>query len=384
MILAVAVATVLATPRETRSAGLPAQVGVGFNDTLLSVHPQFPISTFVERLSAAGAELHRMSLSWQFHESTRGQPDYGYFGRWDDLYRQEAAIGVRQVIQLVGTPPWALDPDARKPNGGVPCTDPGANCLAPPNVRDPAVREEWKQWVRTVVTRYPTAAAIEVWNEPNLEWAWIIKQDTDLYGELVAATHEAVESVDPAMPVLAGSIAGVRDGSTPSATHMSTFIDSMFTNSATGHFDAISFHSYPCGFGPPADRVRNDTNRIRAIKNYRGVPEFPLWLTETGAGTSGPTPANCADAFMEAEQGPALGAVIDWARSEAEAVGDLRVLLINHLYNERARVNSLDTPNANGKYEYGIEAWRWNSSGQIAQREKPGFATVACKFKKTC
>ena len=98
----------------------PAILGVGFNDTILSVQPTFSMSTFVTRLQQTGATLHRMSLSWQYWELERGDRHETYFTKWDDLYNRELAIGTRQVIQLVGSPPGRsirplVGPTARPP-----------------------------------------------------------------------------------------------------------------------------------------------------------------------------------------------------------------------------------------------------------------------------
>ena len=386
--LARALAVVLAT-----AAGLVAPAGdaaaadpvqVGYNDTLLSVQLQFPIPTFIDHFQAGGGKLHRMSLSWQYYEPTKGTEHSDYFNRWNQLHSQELSEGIRQIIQLVGTPRWAVSTTATRPNGTPPCLDPNAVCLAPPNVRDKTIRSEWMSWVRTVVARYPTAAAIEVWNEPNMEWAWVIEQDPELYALITSATYDAVRSISPTMPVLAGGVAGYRGPDTATTTDMQSFVHTLFAVAGTQHFDAISLHAYPCGFGAPESRVINDINRMRAVKNYHGDRGKPIWITETGAASSGPVASNCGDSFTEAEQGPAIGRVIDAVRGEQARVGDVPAVIVNSLFNERPRPGNIDRPNSNGSHEYGLIAWRWTSMGSLQIKNKPGFATVACKFKLSC
>lgn len=362
------------------SRALQAGLMVGFNDTLPSVAPRFPLGLFVGRMRAAGAQLHRMSLSWQYEELERGRPDEGYFGRWDELYRRELDAGVRQVIQLVGTPVWALGTRALRPDGSRACSgDPRALCLAPPDVRDPVLRAAWQQWVQRVVRRYPQAAAIEVWNEPNQELAWVVAQDPALYARLVQATSEAVEGVDPRMVVLAGSTAAFDGPDSPTATSVATFLKTLFRVAGNGAFDAISYHSYPCPGPAPTRRLDLDLARVRAVRDAAGVDTMALWLTETGAATGRtPTAANCGGAFGHPGQARALAATIDWATGVREREGDLRTVLVNTLFNQRPSAVGFGRPLV-GDVEFGLIAWRFGVEGPKLV-PKPGLRVVACRF----
>ena len=245
------------------------------------------------------------------------------------------------------------------------------------------IKAAWQDWVGAVVTRYPQAAAIEVWNEANMEWAWIIEQDPELYGLLVKATTEAVHALAPSMRVLGGGMAGYYGEDTPDQSGFQSFLSQVFEAVGPRAFDAISYHSYPCGYGDPEARLERDAGRIRAIKGHYGRPQMGMWVTESGATSSSATSANCGDSFTEAEQGPALQAVVRWARRSLAEAGDVHAVVLHSLFNETERPRGISRP-TQGKYEYGLIAWAKSITGSYVFRDKPAFNAVSCVFNYTC
>jgi hypothetical protein len=355
----------------------------GFSDTQ-GLNHDFPEDVFVNKMWDSGGRLHRIALNWQWHEQAPGQySDGGSLAREDQLYADELNIGVRQIIQLFGSPPWAIVPGATTPDGTPLCVDPNSTCLAPPNMRDPVIAAEWENWVRFVVARYPEAKAIEVWNEPNLAWSWGISQDPQLYGLMVAATTRAAHAVDPSMPVLAGAVADYRGPDTPELTDFRDMLRSVYSVAGRSGFDAISYHSYPCDHLDPLYHMQTALDRLRNLKAELGDPARPLWMTETGATTSGPTPANCDTSFSEDQQGPVLEQVIEWAKHRQADAGDLPIVMINALFNGAPR-DWINRESPSGRKEYGLIAWDYDALGSFRQQAKPGYTDVRCKLKGWC
>jgi hypothetical protein len=357
-------------------AGASDQILYGFNAATPSA-TTIPSEQFLARMSDSGARLHRLSLSWQSYESYRGVYNDGVLKRYDALYNDELALGIRPVIELFGAPPWSLDPMARKPKGGIPCSDQSLPCLAPPNVRNSSINSAWQNWVRTVVARYPQAAAIEIWNEPNLAWAWIIKQDPVLYARLLASATAASHQVNPAIPVLTGGLASAAGVSDAYVTNMADMLSAVYKTTGAQSFDAISYHNYPCNTADPVPGLQRRHDMLRAVEVQWGDQPRQMWITETGASTSGSTASSCTWGFTESGQAAALQAALKWGQSKF----DVAAMLVNSLYNAKPRSNIL-TENSTPSHEYGVVAWTLTPT--FLETAKPAYDAVRCVFRATC
>lgn len=63
---------------------------------------------------------------------------------------------------------------------------------------------EWQEFLEEVARRFPQAAAIEIWNEPNLSGFWKPEPQPERYAGLVASAYEAIKAADPGIQVIAG------------------------------------------------------------------------------------------------------------------------------------------------------------------------------------
>ena len=63
---------------------------------------------------------------------------------------------------------------------------------------------EWQEFLEEVARRFPQAAAIEIWNEPNLSGFWKPEPQPERYARLVASAYEAIKAADPGIQVIAG------------------------------------------------------------------------------------------------------------------------------------------------------------------------------------
>lgn len=221
-----------------------------------------------------GAGIHRLAFDWRWAEA---QPGQYQLRNYDEIYRAMLARGIRPLFILVFAPYWTWD-------RSVSCNQFKQDCRYPPS------REHFDAWRRIaalIATRYPRAAGIEIWNEPNERTFWQPGPDPIRYTELLREAYTAVKAANPRMPVIT---AGFTNRATDSEGSLSleSFLKAIFGAGARGHFDGIAVHPYT------DSRIAAGIDRalgiVRAIRNAAGARRAPLWVTETGFTTTGPQP----------------------------------------------------------------------------------------------
>ena len=255
-------------PRAKTGARLP----YGFNDHAGLVG-EIPIAENAALHERAGSTLWRVAIDWRFAE-----PDPGELRleTHDAIYCEALARGIRPILHITGTPAWA----AAEAKCRV------ITCLASPR-RDQL--DELSEFSRTIAERYPSAAAIEAWNEPNLATFWA-EPDPERYVDALAAINRGVKSADPEMPVLGGSLSNT--GRTDvSRTDFGWFLRRMYAAGAAEHMDGLAFHPYPI------EPLRSDGERFtRTMAEVRRLARDPIWITEVGIPVgSGVSEADQAD-----------------------------------------------------------------------------------------
>jgi hypothetical protein len=239
-------------------------VAVAFNAGVPAGVTNDDLATLVKN---ANLDFARVQASWYEIEPT---PDHYYFARMDALYVALVNQGIRPVIQLFTSPSWAIGYTQKllgieqKDNGCY-----GTFCLEPPSA---ANYDRWGRFAAQIAKRYPLAAAIEVWNEPNL-WgfwhAWSV--DPAAYTRLLSAAYDGIKNVttgNPNMRVLGGAINGIALWQHPDQHWACTqhanlfqmndcgsssrwdiplgdFLDGMLNAGAAAKMDGLSFHAYP-------------------------------------------------------------------------------------------------------------------------------------------
>lgn len=271
-----------------------------------------PLFGFNEDWLAAGHELaaskpfnptvQRLHLNWSLIEHTRGVYDWTVS---DDMYRDMLRQGAPPIALVMASPCWAA--------AGSPCPE---NGLAPAVYPvSPEHYDDWQRFVGKVVRRYRRLAALEVWNEPNLaRFYWPVPKVAD-YVETLKHAYLASKSERPALPVLGGSLASIttrgrvrRDGGfprvPPSRYPYVYFMREMYGLGAAHYMDALAFHPYP-NFAPYLKEkrlgagvrrgfrtgIRRDLKKqIAMVRRVQRNHEAraPIWVTETGACTTGP------------------------------------------------------------------------------------------------
>lgn len=246
----------------------PARPAFGFNDYSVQARQSTPARS-AALTRGLGGRMTRQVLDWQVAEPRR---DRYRLRSFDAIYRASLARGVRPLWIVAYAPPWARAPGTRCRIG----------CFNPPAR---AADREWAQLVELVARRYPRSAGIEVWNEPNLALFWPPRPDPARYAQLLRIAHAAVRRVSARMPVVSAGLAPV-SATTARRIAPEQFLSAVYDHGGRGAIDALGVHAYPTKPGSPT--VAEDLEAIRSVRDARGERSTPLWVTETGATTTGP------------------------------------------------------------------------------------------------
>jgi len=184
-------------------------------------------------------------------------------GRWDfsnvDRYISAAEQHHVQILMPIAlSPVWASSrPDEKSSYG-------------PGNAAPPKNLDDWRNYVRTVATRYRGRVHYyEIWNEPNLRDFF-----TGSPEQLVTLTREAqqiLKQVDPSNRVISPSATG--EGGL-------TWLDNFLAAGGARYVDIIGYHLYVTP-NPPEDMV-SLTERVWGIMSQHGIRSYELWDTESG------------------------------------------------------------------------------------------------------
>lgn len=314
----------------------------GFNDD--SFRARLLTADQNARLVArAGANVQRLTFDWRYAEPARDRYD---FAAYDEIYRAMTARGVRPLFILMFAPEWTW-------KGDYPCTQFGQDCRFPPSPRHD---RQWSEIAGLLARRYPKAAGIEIWNEPNLASFWGPKPDAARYTTLLRLAYRAIKRANPDMRVIGGSLNNVRTaagGDVP----LGDFARAMYERGAKGAMDALSVHPYPLSATDLTLMVRN-LDEVRSIKDTAGDEETPLWVTEIGLSTTGAREQG--GALSEEKQAEGLASLYD----RLAGMGDVDAVIVHTL------LDRAGDP-ANVEAGYGVVG--------TDLRPKPAFCALAGK-----
>jgi hypothetical protein len=186
-------------------------------------------------VAGMGGTMMRVPLNWAHAQPT---PSTQYdWASYDDMYSALVARGIRPIFPVQAAPTWAV----------TGCGTAVTECDQPPSTA--SAQQAYAQLVGAVARRYPLAAAIEIWNEPNNSSGAQLGPDAAVYTQLLVQSYDAIKAARPAMRVLGGALGnyGADQGqpSTTSSVRLDDFLAAMESNGAASHMDGLSFHPYP-------------------------------------------------------------------------------------------------------------------------------------------
>ena len=201
-------------------------------------------------------------VSWPNIEPKKGQ---WYFDKLDSYVQLAQSHNVEILLPLGLSPTWAsarpTEPSAYKPGFAA----------------EPANIEDWKNYVRTVATRYKGLIHYyEIWNEPN---------ESNFYSgtvyQMVLLAREAykiLKEIDPEVTVISPSATPGEqvDLGTP-------WVEEYLTKGGAAYADIIGFHFYVTPNQP--ESMLPYISKVKALMAKYGVSSKPLWNTEAGWAT---------------------------------------------------------------------------------------------------
>jgi hypothetical protein len=226
----------------------------------------------------AGASAVRVDVQWSSLETGgKGTRSSWYLDKLDRFMAGAERRGLKVIAMLWSTPCWASTaPDAVRQGCEGEWWQRGVDSYPPRHASD------YADVAAFVARRYgPTLAALEVWNEPNLDEGtfWKAPDKPAAYAALLRAAYPAVKAADPDVAVLAGALAFADR----------PFLERLYAAGIQGSYDGISVHPYN-EWRHPGDRWRPEWRKytflpglewVRAAQEQVG-DRAPLWITEFG------------------------------------------------------------------------------------------------------
>ena len=198
-----------------------------------------------------GASMARMPADWAmiqyYPNAAAGGAPWNYAGILDGRYRSFVARGIRPLLAIMRTPRRFTSRAGTYRNSSVMGCGTSDACQNPPTA---AHLGDLARFAADLAKRYPLAAGIEVWNEPNLSNPFWGGEDPnpEQYAAMLATVHDAVKAVRPAMRVLGGALAPFEASYTDPSGYprmaMRSFLARMLRAGAAPKMDALSYHPY--------------------------------------------------------------------------------------------------------------------------------------------
>lgn len=285
----------------------------GYSDNTAQAGAASP-GQVADLLKRSGSDVARVTFDWRVVEPF--QDDYR-LEAYDSIYREYLARGVRPIFTILFSPWWTWDES-------VTCDQWTEDCAYPPARSHD---RDWREIAALVAARYPEAAGIEVWNEPNLHWYWRPRPDVARYTELQKQAYSAIKAVAPSMPVVSAGLSNHLRTDEYNVS-MTDFARGIYANGGKNSMDALNFHPYPWGL-QQLDFAESFA-AIRAVRDSNGDSAKPLWVTEFGLSTTGDDPLNVFTAEQQAE-----GLVADYRA--IRAMPDVDLVTIHTLIEPKGR-----------------------------------------------
>jgi hypothetical protein len=385
---------------------------VGFNDHFALWHGDLPgdpqgttLKQYVGGAAGAHANVMRVPFEWSTAESSAGVWNEAAFQQYDTVYNalESQAVPIAMIIVPIDAPNWARAANTQltQPSSVSVCAGQKYEswCMAPPS---PSYYSEYYALVKKLALRYPKAAAIEIWNEPNTVHFWHPQPNVNDYSNLLSGVKSALSSAGSSMTVLNGGLAGLDANS--GANSAKNFLSGIYQYAHSTSFDGISFHAYPVviqplATGDPLQPLYDRTNDVTTVRNANADPGKQLWLTELGAcgvdpsslyycaGNGGGNSGQGGWVWSEADQGTILVNAYHWVQSKP----GFAAMVFHSLIEESARRDSTSwAPTGYDRDEetqaYGLIKWATGATdpNTTSYLRKTAYCQLATAIGGSC
>jgi Glycosyl hydrolases family 39 len=257
LLFAVLFPTLLLNPTFAAELQAPTATIPGTYFGLHIHHLDRPIPTPWPNMPVPTWRLWDADVTWADLQPSKGQWEFTRLDRYVYLAQQHSTS---ILLPLGGSPTWASARPQVRTN------------YQPGFTAEPANMDDWRAFVRTVVSRYKSRIqAYEIWNEPNLKDFW-----TGTTDQMLSLTREAsqiIHSVDPQAIVVS-----------PSATadYGIPWLDEFLKKGGGQFVDVIGFHFYVNPHTLLPEDMVPVIQRVRQLISDDGLANKPVWNTETG------------------------------------------------------------------------------------------------------
>jgi hypothetical protein len=236
--------------------------GAVYDGAVTNASPAVQNQQFAQ-MARAGVESVRTVFSWADAQPVEGGPID--FTQTDQAVALAAAHGQSLLPVVIYSPKWAR--------------------AAPSfSASPPAHTSDYTAYLQALAARYGSAGTFwaehpelprtpivdwQIWNEPHLRIYWATPDWQKDYGELLRASHTALQQTDPQARVVLAGLTGTSWDA----------LESLYKQGdVKGAFDVAALQTY----------TGTAAHLLLAVKLFRGVlarhgdSRLPLWLTEMG------------------------------------------------------------------------------------------------------
>jgi polysaccharide biosynthesis protein PslG len=284
----------------TKHARAPHAVLFGLSDPQLILERPRVQARQLARMRSIGIDAIRFDANWSWVQF--GGP---HSFDWSMLDREvRSARAAKMTVDLVidGCPGWAAVRGAGK--------DPSPQ---------PASAARFATWAADVARRYgPEGVSdFEIWNEPNDSKFWQPKVNPAFYSRMLADSYRAIKRVDRSAYVIAGGLAPVTSsGGSLSAI---AFLRQLYAREPKPDFNAVADHPYsfpalPSTYEPWSawSQMSETSPSLRSVMAGYHDSRAPIWITEFGAPSDGPSGVGPAGQAAELRQAITIAKKTSW------------------------------------------------------------------------
>jgi polysaccharide biosynthesis protein PslG len=252
------------------------------------------------RMRSIGINAIRLDANWDWVQF--GGPRSFYWTQLDQEIHSARAAGMTVNLVIDGCPRWAALPGT----GGD-------------SAPQPASAQQFASWARDVAHRYAAQGIkyYEIWNEPNDTKFWQPRADPAFYARMLADSYKAIKRVEPSAFIIAGGLAPVTThGGNLSAI---AFLRAIYSQGAKNYFNAVAIHPYSFPALPSTyeswsawSQMSQTNPSLRSVMRSHGDWRKPIWITEFGAPSNGPSGVGANGEAAELRQAIAIAKSTRW------------------------------------------------------------------------